>query len=1360
MQRSRFSAFGVRRWVLGMAVLASMACVGTAHAQVGGYGVVETVGQGKDAIKKITVGGTRYQMGYWYGRLLAADVAGCVDSILDYADQPRQAFEQAVSAMWNPVFFDTEAYDHELQGIHDGCVDAGYPEVTVERLRWAQLVPDMSELGCSLFSAWGNATVDGDLYQLRQLDWAMDAGVQDYPVVAIFEPIDGHRHAIIGFAGSLGISGGGLNEHGIAQSQIMGAFNDYEALIGTPFPILLRECLYHDATMADAITRMRESQRTNNYYYCISGPEGDGMEGRLLLTSLSRFDEYADNESVDPHPKYEDVFHTSFDDVVYWTRHNGDRNDELYAAINENYGTIDKDASIAIAQACADNGGGTLLTVIYNATQREFWVAYADGSSNPAQNEPFMHFTLGGPEEETALEKYVRAPDPTYDYELVDSWEGSIDPYGRYGYTVYVIELTSQTWRSPADVDPSVWKHWLTILVPDTVSFDKALLLINGGSNNNEAPTEVDEQVLLMAMSTQSVVAMLSQVPNQPTKFAYEGFSQGHSEDGIIARTFRRYAEEEFGVAEEPTWPLLLPMVKSAVRAMDTIQDFVGSGSRPEPVDIEGFVVTGASKRGWTTWLTGSVDNRVRAIAPLVIDLLNMDEHMAHHFDVYGYWAEAIGDYESQGIMPELNTDMGQALLGIVDPHTYFNRPLLRSIPKYIVNGSGDQFFIPDSTQFYWDDLEGDKFLRFIPNAGHSLGTGGWNEDGATASDVVGGLLGFYYTILTEERSSNITWTLEGYDSIRVETDPDNPPIGVKLWQTTVQGTTPDDNPDDREYGVPPGTSRDFRIETIVMNDWWWTSTPLTSQGDGVYVGKVAIPQSGWTGFFVEVEYTPPTIPSMPPTIPGGPEIPEPRHKLSTQIRIVPESEETSELTVDINVPQWGSVSSAPLPIDPNSSYEYKLGTEVVLTPQPEYGCSFVGWQVYDPNHPGDANYAVFHDPAKPLELTMGTDWTVKVEFACPLSLVAYADPNVIWQGGSVNLIAEPSGGLPPYHYEWFDVPGAPDANQVEVTIPGDLGERTYTVRVEDAVGQRTEAQVKLNVVRPVSVSVSALHEIVPPNRGTVLTATPSGGVGPYGYRWTNESGEEVGDEPTLVLSRVAGSGTYTVACTDKLGQTATASKEVRVAGGLDVSITAAPEAISEGQDCVLTASATGGHAPNGYTYSWSTGETGPTITVSPIATQSYTVTAFDGLGQQAVESVRVTVGSLFDLDVMVEPNEGGGVAYDPGPHAPNSMVALRATPNEGWVFAFWGGNLSNEVNRMAREVSVTMNSDKDITALFVPLADDQTGVPSTVPEQPLPTPEGCGVGVGTAQLGAFWAACLLGLGGLSSLRRTRRYRS
>lgn len=45
---------------------------------------------------------------------------------------------------------------------------------------------------------------------------------------------------------------------------------------------------------------------------------------------------------------------------------------------------------------------------------------------------------------------------------------------------------------------------------------------------------------------------------------------------------------------------------------------------------VEKFLVSGASKRGWTAWLVGGVDDRVVAIAPIVMDMLNFQPVGGH----------------------------------------------------------------------------------------------------------------------------------------------------------------------------------------------------------------------------------------------------------------------------------------------------------------------------------------------------------------------------------------------------------------------------------------------------------------------------------------------------------------------------------------------------------------------------------------------------------------------------------------------------------------------------------------------------------------------------------------------------------
>ena len=97
-------------------------------------------------------------------------------------------------------------------------------------------------------------------------------------------------------------------------------------------------------------------------------------------------------------------------------------------------------------------------------------------------------------------------------------------------------------------------------------------------------------------------------------------------------------------------------MTKSAVRAMDASQEAM---KKEWGLDVETFTVTGASKRGWTTWLTGAVDDRAVAIAPMVIDMLNMSPHTKLQKTSFGgKSSEQIDDYK--GLDEQIDTPRGQ----------------------------------------------------------------------------------------------------------------------------------------------------------------------------------------------------------------------------------------------------------------------------------------------------------------------------------------------------------------------------------------------------------------------------------------------------------------------------------------------------------------------------------------------------------------------------------------------------------------------------------------------------------------------------------------------------------------------------
>ncbi|HLU46790.1 MAG TPA: PhoPQ-activated protein PqaA family protein, partial [Planctomycetota bacterium] len=196
----------------------------------------------------------------------------------------------------------------------------------------------------------------------------------------------------------------------------------------------------------------------------------------------------------------------------------------------------------------------------------------------------------------TAFDDYLDAKDDVYAFQVVTRVPGE-------GYETVLIELTSQEWLTPREVDRTVWKHWLVIVRPDVARSKHAFLYVSGGSNRRDPPSRPGGVSIAVARATGSVVAELRMVPNQPLEFFDDG--KERYEDDLIAHAWTQFLK-----TGEPRWLPRLPMVKSVVRAMDAIQAFTKEDS--DFPDIERFVVAGGSKRGWTTWFAG-LDSRVAA---------------------------------------------------------------------------------------------------------------------------------------------------------------------------------------------------------------------------------------------------------------------------------------------------------------------------------------------------------------------------------------------------------------------------------------------------------------------------------------------------------------------------------------------------------------------------------------------------------------------------------------------------------------------------------------------------------------------------------------------------------------------------
>ncbi len=410
------------------------------------------------------------------------------------------------------------------------------------------------------------------------------------------------------------------------------------------------------------------------------------------------------------------------------------------------------------------------------------------------------------PATETALDRYVKAPDDAFRFSVVATRPGE-------GHTAYLLEMVSQRWLTAAEVDRPEWRHWLTIIKPDTVAHSTGFLLVAGGDTKRKAPDKTDAGLLDIALTTRSVVAELRMVPNQPLVFANDG-GRERTEDEIIAYTWDKYLR-----TGDERWPARLPMTKAVVRAMDAVTAFCASAGAGTAATVDRFVVAGASKRGWTSWTTAAVDRRVVALVPIVIDVLNVEPSFEHHFRAYGFYAPSVKDYEEAGLMAWLGTPQYRALMRIEDPYEYRDR---LTMPKFLVNATGDQFFLPDSSKFYLSELPGETHVRYVPNADHGL----------KGTDALASVAAFYGSILTGTPRPDVTWETTPTGRIRVRST--TPPTSVTAWRAT--------NP----------AARDFRLETLGPV---WQSTALEPVSPGVWETTVVAPPGGWSAGLIEMRF-------------------------------------------------------------------------------------------------------------------------------------------------------------------------------------------------------------------------------------------------------------------------------------------------------------------------------------------------------------------------------------------------------------------------------------------------------------------------------------------------------------------------
>ncbi|WP_017349363.1 PhoPQ-activated protein PqaA family protein [Pantoea sp. A4] len=366
--------------------------------------------------------------------------------------------------------------------------------------------------------------------------------------------------------------------------------------------------------------------------------------------------------------------------------------------------------------------------------------------------------------------------------------------------------LMSQSWSPDGLVTPMAWQHDVNIYIPPNPRGDLALIAVDLDERTN-AET---------AYYSHTIVVSLNNVPS--VDLTYQGDKAPREEDDSIARSWQLYMDKP---ALRARLPLHVPMAAAISQTIRLAK------AELKQQHIDKFVVTGASKRGWATWLAGISDPAVVAIVPFVADVLNTQKMVQHMYQTYGgNWPIAFGPYYQNHTDMEYKTAHFAELMKIEDPMQYMGTDQQQrlAIPKYIVNASGDDFFPPDNAKFYYNALPGVKSLRMAPNSDHI----GINRFFRSS------LVTFLDRLQEKRPLPVINESLEQQSTSKLlRLSFSEKPVRIEVWRAV--------NP----------TARDFRLACGIR----YGSSALVVPADNKVDVSLAYYGSGWQAMFVEATF-------------------------------------------------------------------------------------------------------------------------------------------------------------------------------------------------------------------------------------------------------------------------------------------------------------------------------------------------------------------------------------------------------------------------------------------------------------------------------------------------------------------------
>ncbi|MCD6526928.1 MAG: hypothetical protein J7K75_08070 [Desulfuromonas sp.] len=358
--------------------------------------------EGLNGLNVVSVQGTPYEMGYQHGVLLREEIQTMYSKIIRRAKifSSEQMMEELYDLMEPYIPLEEK---EEMRGLAHGA------DVPLRLVHWIHIIPEVAEHGakkkfrrgfspssCSNVVAFGQATGDGEMYQLRVLDWIRELGVQQWPLILVHQPDVGYASVSYTYAGFIGCVTG-MNAQRLAFGEMGYGDPANENLEGIPFIFLFRKLMREANSLDDVERIIRAARRTNSYVYMVSDvkAEPEAPNALLFITDRDRVLTFGENTLlIDERQKKREKKvekYLPIGDVVYA----GAKGPILYESLQHHYG----DLSLAHLQQITKPVSlkSNMQNVIFKPTTLESWVSNATmtkGEEGKASQQRWFYFNF------------------------------------------------------------------------------------------------------------------------------------------------------------------------------------------------------------------------------------------------------------------------------------------------------------------------------------------------------------------------------------------------------------------------------------------------------------------------------------------------------------------------------------------------------------------------------------------------------------------------------------------------------------------------------------------------------------------------------------------------------------------------------------------------------------------------------------------------------------------------------------------------------------------------------------------------------------------------------------------------------